>query len=112
VAQYEEPLTLAGSGSGSHWASLIVLTNKIARRRLCSRAERVIVGRFGIGSDSMKFFIGLFGVIGSVLGGYVWTGGLLMQLYHPPELMIIGGGAIFAGDRQQHGYDQRHWPGL
>ena len=44
----------------------------------------------------MKFFIGLFGVIGSVLGGYVLTGGLLMQLYHPPELMIIGGGAIFA----------------
>ena len=44
----------------------------------------------------MKFFIGLFGVIGSVLGGYVLSGGFLIQLYHPPELMIIAGGAIFS----------------
>ncbi|MFZ8975114.1 MAG: flagellar motor stator protein MotA, partial [Pseudomonadales bacterium] len=44
----------------------------------------------------MKFFIGLFGVIGSVLGGYVLSGGFLIQLYHPPELMIIAGGALFA----------------
>ena len=44
----------------------------------------------------MKFFIGLFGVIGSVLGGYVLSGGFLSQLWHPPELMIIAGGAIFA----------------
>ncbi|MBT3461525.1 MAG: flagellar motor stator protein MotA, partial [Gammaproteobacteria bacterium] len=44
----------------------------------------------------MKFFIGLLGVIGSVLGGYVESGGFLYQLWHPPELVIIGGGAIFA----------------
>ena len=44
----------------------------------------------------MKFFIGLLGVIGSVLGGYVLSGGFLIQLYHPPELMIIAGGALFA----------------
>ena len=97
VAQYEGALKRSlDRGSGSHWASSIVLTNKIARRRLCSRAERVIVAGIGIGSDSMKFFIGLFGVIGSVLGGYVLSGGFLIQLYHPPELMIIAGGAIFA----------------
>lgn len=47
-------------------------------------------------SHSMKFFIGLIGVIVSVLGGYVLSGGQLIQLYHPPELLIIAGGAIFA----------------
>ena len=102
VAQYEGALNAnrskrtrarLGARTGLHRLSL---TNKIARRRLCLRAERVIVGRIGIGSDSMKFFIGLFGVIGSVLGGYVLSGGFLIQLYHPPELMIIAGGAIFA----------------
>ena len=63
----------------------------------CAQGQSgVIVGAIAIGSDSMKFFIGLFGVIGSVLGGYVLSGGFLMQLYHPPELMIIAGGAIFA----------------
>ena len=35
-------------------------------------------------------------MIGSVLGGYVESGGFLYQLWHPPELVIIGGGAIFA----------------
>jgi len=44
----------------------------------------------------MKFLIGLLGVIGSVLGGFVLSGGSLGTLYHPPELLIIAGGAFFA----------------
>jgi chemotaxis protein MotA len=44
----------------------------------------------------MKFLIGLLGVIASVLGGFVGSGGNLIMLWHPFELIIILGGAGFA----------------
>mgnify|MGYP005641871469 FL=1 len=62
-------LTLAGSGLG-----LALGFIDCSNEQNCE-AEAVLKGRagysrrIGIGSDSMKFFIGLFGVIGSVLGG-------------------------------------------
>ncbi|MFA5626801.1 MAG: flagellar motor stator protein MotA [Thiohalomonadaceae bacterium] len=44
----------------------------------------------------MKLIVGLLIVTFSVFGGFAWSGGQLLALYHPPELLIIGGGAIGA----------------
>ena len=42
----------------------------------------------------MKFIIGFIVVTGSVLGGFVISGGTLLALWHPPELLIIAGGSL------------------
>ncbi len=42
----------------------------------------------------MFSIIGIFVVIGSVAGGYLWHGGNLHVLWQPSELLIIGGAAI------------------
>lgn len=44
----------------------------------------------------MKLIVGILIVIGCVLGGYVISKGNLLALWHPPELMIIGGAAFGA----------------
>ncbi len=44
----------------------------------------------------MLIFIGAAIVIGSVFGGFVLEGGVLMALYQPVELLIIGGAAFGA----------------
>ncbi len=44
----------------------------------------------------MNMIVGVLVVIFSVFGGFVWSGGQLMALVHPPELLIIGGGAFGA----------------
>lgn len=44
----------------------------------------------------MKLIIGLIMVIGAVLGGYLASGGDLLALYQPFELVIIFGGALGA----------------
>lgn len=44
----------------------------------------------------MNMIIGVLVVMFSVFGGFVWSGGQLMALVHPPELLIIGGGAFGA----------------
>ncbi|WP_439886463.1 flagellar motor stator protein MotA [Pseudomonas sp. MBLB4123] len=42
----------------------------------------------------MAKIIGIFVVIGSVLGGFILSGGQFMALVHPFEVMIIGGAAL------------------
>ncbi len=42
----------------------------------------------------MFSIIGIFVVIGSVAGGYLWHGGNLHVLFQPSEFLIIGGAAI------------------
>jgi chemotaxis protein MotA len=42
----------------------------------------------------MMIFIGCAITIGSVLGGYLWHGGVLMALSQPSEVLIIGGAAL------------------
>ncbi len=44
----------------------------------------------------MNVIVGLLIVIVCVFGGYVLSGGQLIALWHPPELIIIGGGAFGA----------------
>ncbi len=44
----------------------------------------------------MKFLIGVIMVMGAVIGGYLASGGDLLALYQPFELVIILGGAIGA----------------
>jgi chemotaxis protein MotA len=44
----------------------------------------------------MKVIIGFITVFVCVFGGFMWSGGQLLALWHPPELMIIGGGALGA----------------
>ena len=44
----------------------------------------------------MIILIGAFIVIGSVVGGFMWEGGPLGALFHPSELLIIGGAALGA----------------
>ncbi len=44
----------------------------------------------------MKLIIGIIVVAVCVFGGFVLSGGHLLALYHPPELIIIGGGALGA----------------
>ena len=44
----------------------------------------------------MKFIIGIVMVLGAVVGGYLASGGDLLALYQPFELVIIFGGAIGA----------------
>jgi chemotaxis protein MotA len=42
----------------------------------------------------MKLIIGFLIVIGSVIGGYMLSHGVLLALWQPFELLIIGGGAL------------------
>mgnify|MGYP001081142136 CR=1 FL=1 len=42
----------------------------------------------------MIAIVGFFVVIGAVLGGYLMEHGVLMLLYQPAELVIIGGAAM------------------
>lgn len=42
----------------------------------------------------MLAIIGIAVVIGSIVVGYVWAGGVLAVLFQPPELLIIGGAAF------------------
>jgi len=44
----------------------------------------------------MKLIIGLLTVTICVFGGFMLSGGQLLALYHPPELIIIAGGAFGA----------------
>lgn len=44
----------------------------------------------------MKLIIGLIIVTACVLGGFVLSGGQLLALYHPSEILIIAGGATGA----------------
>ena len=44
----------------------------------------------------MKLIIGIIIVLGCVAGGFVISKGNLLALWHPPELMIIGGAAFGA----------------
>lgn len=44
----------------------------------------------------MLLIIGLVIVVGAVLGGFVWEGGVLMALWQPAELLIIGGSGLGA----------------
>ncbi len=44
----------------------------------------------------MVKIIGIFVVFGSVLGGFILSGGQVMALVHPFEVMIIGGAALGA----------------
>lgn len=44
----------------------------------------------------MKVIFGILFVIGCVFGGFIISGGQLLALWHPPELMIILGGATGA----------------
>jgi len=44
----------------------------------------------------MNVIVGFLTVIICVFGGFVLSGGQLLALWHPPELVIIGGGAIGA----------------
>lgn len=44
----------------------------------------------------MKIIFGILFVIGCVFGGFVISGGQLLALWHPPELLIILGGATGA----------------
>lgn len=44
----------------------------------------------------MAKIIGIFVVFGSVLGGFILSGGKFMALVHPFEVMIIGGAALGA----------------
>lgn len=44
----------------------------------------------------MKFIIGVLMVLGAVVGGYLASGGDLLALYQPFELVIIFGGALGA----------------
>lgn len=44
----------------------------------------------------MKVIFGILFVIGCVFGGFIISGGELLALWHPPELMIILGGATGA----------------
>ena len=41
----------------------------------------------------MNLIVGIVVVLGCVFGGFMWSGGNLLALFHPPELMIIAGGA-------------------
>ncbi|MDH5546884.1 MAG: flagellar motor stator protein MotA [Gammaproteobacteria bacterium] len=41
----------------------------------------------------MKIIIGVLTVLICVFGGFMWSGGNLLALFHPPELLIIAGGA-------------------
>jgi len=42
----------------------------------------------------MKLIIGIVIVFGAVLGGYMISGGVLLALWHPSELLIIAGGSL------------------
>lgn len=42
----------------------------------------------------MKIIFGAIFVLGCVFGGFVWSGGNLLALFHPPELLIIAGGSL------------------
>jgi flagellar motor stator protein MotA len=44
----------------------------------------------------MKLIVGILIVTICVFGGFMLSGGQLLALYHPPELIIIGGGALGA----------------
>ncbi len=44
----------------------------------------------------MKFIIGIIIVVVCVFGGYMLSNGQLLALWHPPELVIIGGAALGA----------------
>ena len=44
----------------------------------------------------MAKIIGIIVVFGSVLGGFILSGGKFMALIHPFEVMIIGGAALGA----------------
>lgn len=44
----------------------------------------------------MNFLIGFVVVIGCVLGGFVISGGHVLALWHPSELLVIGGAALGA----------------
>ena len=44
----------------------------------------------------MAKIIGIIVVFGSVLGGFILSGGKFMALIHPFEVMIIGGGQLYA----------------
>lgn len=44
----------------------------------------------------MLVIVGYIGIMLCVFGGYALAGGYLAALWHPIELLIIGGGAIFA----------------
>jgi len=49
------------------------------------------------------YFIGIIVVTISVIAGFLWAGGKLSVLWHPPEYVIIFGsafGAFFAGNRK------------
>ncbi len=48
----------------------------------------------GHGRYSMNIIVGVLLVLGCVFGGFVLSGGQLLALWHPPELLIIGGGAF------------------
>jgi chemotaxis protein MotA len=42
----------------------------------------------------MIILIGMFIVTASILGGFLWGGGSIHALWHPNELLVIGGGAL------------------
>jgi chemotaxis protein MotA len=44
----------------------------------------------------MKFLVGVVIVFACVLGGFVMSGGQLLALWHPNELIVIGGAALGA----------------
>ena len=44
----------------------------------------------------MKLIIGFLAVCGCVFGGFLWSGGQLLALWHPAEVLIILGGATGA----------------
>lgn len=41
----------------------------------------------------MNLIVGAITVLACVFGGFMWSGGNLLALFHPPELLIIAGGA-------------------
>ncbi|MBC8097739.1 MAG: flagellar motor stator protein MotA [Akkermansiaceae bacterium] len=44
----------------------------------------------------MIILIGIFIVTASIIGGFLWGGGSLHALWHPNELLVIGGGSFGA----------------
>jgi chemotaxis protein MotA len=44
----------------------------------------------------MTVIIGAIVVIACVIGGFIWGGGMVGALWHPSELLVIGGGAMGA----------------
>jgi chemotaxis protein MotA len=44
----------------------------------------------------MIIFLGIIIVTASIIGGFIWGGGHLHALWHPSELLVIGGGSFGA----------------